>query len=291
MTINWYPGHMVKARREIQENIKLVDAVAMLVDARAPVSCLNPDLEQLAQKRPVVYVLNKADLAEEAAMNAVLRQWKAEGRLAVAADSLNGRGMADVLNVFRAAFEPTKADLLRRGRRVRPMRVMVVGVPNVGKSTFLNRLVGQKIAVTGAKPGVTRGRQWVRLREDIELMDTPGLMWPKVDSDEQGLKLALLDIVGENSYEEYKVALYLLNLLRTKHPGVFLRRFQLRELPESDEELLQAIGRRLGHLIKGGAVEVEKTAKVLLLDFRRGKMGRFSLDSPEATDAQEDVNG
>lgn len=278
MAINWYPGHMVKARREIQENLKLVDVVAMLVDARAPLACCNPDLEQLAQHRRVVYILNKADLADEAATAATLKQWREQGRLAVAVDSVSGRGMPEVLKVFRTAFEPVKEDLLRRGRRVRAMRVMVVGVPNVGKSTFLNKLVGQKIAVTGAKPGVTRGRQWVRLREDVELMDTPGLMWPKVESDEQGMRLALLDIVGERSYEEYKVALFLLDLLRAQQPQVFAARFQLKELPESNDELLAAIAVRLGHLLKGGGVDAEKTARALLLDFRRGKLGRVSID-------------
>jgi len=153
-----------------------------------------------------------------------------------------------------------------------------MGVPNIGKSTFLNSLVGQKIAQTGAKPGVTRGKQWVRLREDIELLDTPGLMWPRVESEEQGLKLALLDIVGENAYSEYEVGLYLLSILKDKHPQILLEKLGLDVGNQLEEEMLAAIARKRGYLLKGGVPDLDKTCQVLLQEFRRGKLGTISLD-------------
>lgn len=278
MTINWYPGHMVKARREIEENLKLVDIVLMLVDARAPLSCRNPDLERLARHKKIVLILNKNDLADPAATRSFLKNLRQEGFLAVAMNSIKGQGNREVLDAIQKAYESHRQDMIRRGRRVRPARLMVTGVPNVGKSTFLNSLVGQKMARTGARPGVTRGKQWIRVREDMELMDTPGLLWPKIESEEQGLKLALLNIVGENAYDEYEVALYLVKVLRDQAPQLFKEYYKLQQIPENDEDLLAAIARQRGHLLKGGLPDPEKTARQMISDFRAGNLGRISLD-------------
>lgn len=283
MSINWYPGHMVKARKDIEENLKLVDVVLMLVDARAPLSCRNPDLEKLARRKKMIMVLNKSDLADPAATRAFVHMLRQQGTSAVPMDSLKGKGSRNVLEAIQLAFHSQRQDLLRRGRRPRPVRVMVAGVPNVGKSTFLNSLVGQKMARTGAKPGITRGKQWIRVRDDMELMDTPGLMWPKIDHEEQGLKLALLNIVGENAYQEYEVALYLLQVLRERSPQVLTDYYRLQEIPSDNEELLAAISRKRGHLIKGGEPDVEKTGRHLISDYRSGTLGRISLDDLEQT--------
>jgi ribosome biogenesis GTPase A len=278
VSINWFPGHMVKARKEIQENLKLVDMVVMLLDARAPYSCRNPQLEKMIGPKKTIIVLNKMDLAPTADTRRHLEQLRGEGYLAAAMDSTSGKGSREVLQLIATAFAPVREDLQRRGRRIRPARVMIVGVPNVGKSSFLNFLAGKKMAKTGARPGVTRGKQWVRVRDDIEFMDTPGLMWPKIDSVEQGLKLALLDIVGEKAYQEYDASLYLLQVLKEKAPQVLHEKLKLDNLDRPDQKLLEDIGRKKGHLVKGGDVDVEKTCNVLLQDFRKGKLGRLSLE-------------
>lgn len=279
MSINWFPGHMVKARREIEENIKLVDIVVMLLDARAPYSCRNPELEKMVARKQVILVLNKADLADTNQMRKHMASLKSEGFTVAAMDSISGKGQREVLQAISSSYQPLADAMLQKGRRVRPARVMVVGVPNIGKSTFLNNLVGKKMAVTGAKPGVTRGKQWLRVREDIEFMDTPGLMWPKVGNEEQGFKLALLDIVGEKAYSEYDVTIYLLSWLKEHQPSTLRDKFKIKELDMAPEEIMECIARYRGHLVKGGSTDLEKTCKLLLQDFRKGKLGPVNLDA------------
>lgn len=278
MSINWFPGHMVKARREIEENIKLVDIVVMLLDARAPYSCRNPELEKMVARKKVILVLNKMDLTDRNEMRKHMASLRAEGFAVAAMDSLSGKGQREVLQTISDSYKVFADAMLQKGRRVRPARVMVVGVPNIGKSTFLNSLVGRKMAATGAKPGVTRGKQWLRVREDIEFMDTPGLMWPKVGSEEQGFKLALLDIVGDKAYSEYDVALYLINWFIANRPAVLADKFKVSNNDIAPEQIMESIARHRGYLSKGGAPDLEKTCKLLLQDFRKGKLGPVSLD-------------
>ncbi|MCX5780032.1 MAG: ribosome biogenesis GTPase YlqF [Firmicutes bacterium] len=278
MAINWYPGHMVKAKREIQENLKLVDIVAVLLDARAPFSCRNTDLEKMCRHKQILFTLTKMDLASPEGTRAYLARLRAEGATAVAIDSTSGKGLAEVIQAIKSIYQPQAEEMINRGRRIRPARVMVVGVPNIGKSTFLNCLVGKKMAHTGAKPGITRGKQWVRVREDIELMDTPGLMRPKVQGEEQGLKLALLNIVGEKAYQEHEVALYLLRTLQIKAPALLAEKLKVSNPTIGAEELLEEIALKRGHLLKAGALDLGKTCTSLLLDFRKGRLGLISLD-------------
>ncbi len=285
MNINWYPGHMVKAKRAIEENIKLVDIVVMLLDARAPFSCRNPELEKIARRKKIVMVLNKADLAASASTKAYIKKLTDQGMVAVAMDSIHGKGQKEVIEALRMAYQDKADIMISKGNRVRPARVMITGVPNIGKSTFLNTLVGQKAARTGAKPGITRGKQWVRVRDDIEFMDTPGLMWPKIDNTEQGLKLALLNIIGENAYKEEEVALYLINILQTRFPKVLSDYYKVTDLGVSNAEILEHISRKRGHLLKGGSLDLEKTCKHLLIDYRSGTLGRISLDDDYLTQA------
>lgn len=278
MAINWYPGHMVKAKREIQENMKLVDIVAMLLDARAPFSCRNLDLEKISRKKQLLFILNKNDLASPDATRLYLSRLRKEGIMATAIDSTSGKGLNEVIKAISDLYKPQAAEMVRKGRRIRPARVMIVGVPNIGKSTFLNCMVGKKMAQTGAKPGITRGKQWVRVRDDIELMDTPGLMWPKVEDEEQGLKLALLNIVGEHAYQEYEVVFYLLTTLQKEAPEILTEKLKISNPEKLPEELLDEIARNRGHLLKAGALDLGKTCTSLLQDFRKGKLGRISLD-------------
>jgi len=278
LSINWFPGHMVKARREIEENIKLVDIVVMLLDARAPISCRNPELEKLVARKKVFLVLNKMDLADRNALRKHIASLRAEGFAVAAMDSISGKGKREVLQGISESYQSFADAMLQKGRRVRPARVMVVGVPNIGKSTFLNNLVGRKMAATGAKPGVTRGKQWLRVREDIEFMDTPGLMWPKVGSEEQGYKLALLDIVGDKAYSEYDVGLYLVNWFIINQPAILADKFKLNDENMPAEQVMESIARHRGYLLKGGVPDMDKTCKLLLQDFRKGKLGPVSLD-------------
>lgn len=278
MAINWYPGHMVKAKREIQENIKLVDIVAILLDARAPFSCRNADLEKMSSRKQILFVLNKMDLADPEGIKEYLERFRAEGKMAVAVDSTSGRGLPGVIQAIKSLYQPLAQEMVRKGRRIRPARVMIVGVPNIGKSTFLNCLAGKKMAMTGAKPGITKGKQWVRVREDIELMDTPGLMWPKVEAEEQGLKLALLNIVGEKAYQEQEVIFYLLRRLQKEAPNILIEKLKVRDPEMEPDALLDEIARKRGHLLKAGALDLGKTCTALLQDFRRGRLGLINLD-------------
>lgn len=278
MAINWYPGHMVKARREIEENVKLVDIVAMLLDARAPFSCRNRDLEKIVSHKKLVFILNKMDLASMTCTQEYQKKLQDDGYSVAIIDSSSGKGAKEVLQTIKDAYREQADKMLAKGRRVRSARVMVVGVPNIGKSTFLNCLVGQKVARTGAKPGITRGKQWVRVREDIEFMDTPGLMWPKVEDDEQGLKLALLNIVGENAYNEEAVALYLIKILKEKAPQVIFTRYKVEDINMGEIEIFEEIARKRGYLNKGSIPDIDKTCHLLIQDYRRGNLGRISLD-------------
>lgn len=277
MGINWYPGHMVRAKREINENLKLVDIVAVILDARAPFSCRNRELENMVGNKPVLMVLNKSDLADPDLTRQYLEALRAEGFLALSMDSLHRKGKKTLLEALATAYKPKAREMLAKGRRVRPARVMVAGVPNTGKSTFINCLVGRNTAATGARPGITRGRQWVRIQSDMELLDTPGVMWPKIDDPEQGLKLALLDIVGQNAYNEVEAACYLLEVLKTKGEPGLLEKIGI-NVNEDCARLLQTISLKKGFRLPGGSADEEKTAHFLLQEFRKGRLGRISLD-------------
>ncbi|MEQ8174926.1 MAG: ribosome biogenesis GTPase YlqF [Syntrophomonadaceae bacterium] len=277
MSINWYPGHMVRAKREINENLKLVDIVAIILDARAPFSCRNRELENMVGKKPVLMVLNKSDLAAPNLTRQYLESLRAEGFLALAMDSLHRKGKKTLLEALKTAYQTKSREMLAKGRRVRPARVMVAGVPNTGKSTFLNCLVGRNTAATGARPGITRGKQWVRIQSDMELLDTPGVMWPKIDNPEQGLKLALLDIVGQNAYNEVEVACYLLEVLKMKGEPELLERSGL-NVTQDTATALQAFSLKKRFCLPGGSADEEKTAHFLLQEFRKGRLGRISLD-------------
>ncbi len=276
--IQWFPGHMVKARREIEENLKLVDVVIMLLDARAPMACRNPELEKMIRQKSLILVLNKIDLAESASTARSKKMLQRQGYKVASMDSARCRGSKQVLDLVRQTYAPQAEAMIKKGRRVRPVRIMVVGVPNVGKSTFLNCLAGRKMARVGEKPGVTRGKQWLRVREDIELLDTPGLMWPKIEDEKQGLKLALLNIIGENAYQEYDVALYLLEYLKEKCPEILQERYRVKHTDQPAEDIMAAIAVARGFLIKGGGADLDKVSRLVLQEYRRGTMGSISLE-------------
>lgn len=280
MNIQWYPGHMTKARRMMQENIKLVDLVIELVDARVPLSSRNPDIDDLGRNKARLLLLNKSDLADEAANEAWSNYFKAKGFQVVKLNSRSGAGLKSVNAAVQEACKEKIERDRRRGILNRPVRAMVAGIPNVGKSTFINSFAGKACAKTGNKPGVTKGAQWVRLNKQVELLDTPGILWPKFEDQEVGIKLAMIGSIKEEILNTEELSLELLKLLKTRYSGTIKERYGADETL-SEVELLGEIAKRRGCLMKGGEPDLTKAAAILLEDFRSGKLGRITLELPE----------
>lgn len=278
MGINWFPGHMVKARREIAENLKLVDVVLEIVDARAPFSTRNPELETMLGKKPVLMILNRKDLVEAEAVKRWTARLRNEGLSAVAVNSITGEGVKTALQEIQRLYEPFARAMEARNMRRRPPRVMVAGIPNVGKSTFLNKAIGRKVARTGPEPGVTRGKQWVRVEGKIDFLDTPGLMWPRIDSEEQGLKLAALGLVGSRAYREETVAHYIMRFVRTVSPGSMETFYGLSYPFDGDEnEMLINIAKRRGYR-DDDEPDVIRAASDVISAYRKGLLTLKPLD-------------
>lgn len=282
MNIQWYPGHMTKARRMMQENIKLIDLVIELVDARAPMSSRNPDIDALAKGKARLILLNKSDLASERWNDAWAAAFKAQGFFVVKLDSRARGGMKEVQAVIQEACkEKTERDR-RRGIINRPVRAMVVGIPNVGKSTFINSFAGRACAKTGNRPGVTKGAQWIRLNKQVELLDTPGILWPKFDDQQVGLRLAMLGSVNDEILNLEELACELGEFLEKNFPKAMEERYHI--VPEEGrrkEEILALVAKERGCLAKGGEADTARAAGLLLDDFRSGRLGRITLEFPE----------
>ena len=289
--IQWYPGHMKKARELVEENLKLVDVVVELLDARIPAASANPMLREIIGDKPRVVALNKKDLADEKMTKRWLEHFRDEKLPAVALDSVTGKGMRELLSLIEKAAKYRTEKLVSKGVAARKARVMVLGIPNVGKSSLINRLAGAAKAKTADKPGVTRAKQWIRIGADVDLLDTPGILWPKFEDPEVGLRLAFTGAVNDEIYDMENVAHLLLAALRRDHPERLQERFKFKEeLPETTEKLMEAIGRRRGCLLKGGRIDFEKVQHILLTEFRMGKFGKISLDVPP-TKPSEEVDG
>lgn len=279
MNIQWYPGHMTKARRMMQENIRLVDLVIELVDARIPCSSRNPDIDEMGKNKARLLLLNKADLANEEANEIWSAHFRRQGFQVVKLDSRSRAGLKAVQAAIQEACrEKTERDR-KRGILNRPVRAMVAGIPNVGKSTFINSFAGRACAKTGNKPGVTRGAQWVRLNKQVELLDTPGILWPKFDDQAAGLKLALIGSIKEEILNTEELAWELLKFLNKEYSGLLRERYETDE-SKSPQEQLCDLARKRGCLKKGGEPDTGKAAAVLLEEFRSGKLGRITLELP-----------
>ena len=290
--IQWYPGHMKKARELVEENLKLVDVVVELLDARIPAASANPMLREIIGDKPRVVALNKKDLADEKMTKRWLEHFRDEKLPAVALDSVTGKGMRELLSLIEKAAKYRTEKLVSKGVAARKARVMVLGIPNVGKSSLINRLAGAAKAKTADKPGVTRAKQWIRIGADVDLLDTPGILWPKFEDPEGGLRLAFTGAVNDEIYDMENVAHLLLAALRRDHPARLPPRFKIKEeLPETTEALMDAIGRKRGCLLKGGRIDLEKVQHILLSEFRMGKFGKISLDEPPADILNEVVDG
>ena len=279
-SLQWFPGHMKKAQRLIEENLKLVDVVIELRDARIPLASANPMLASILGAKPRLIALNKSDLADRAATKDWLAHFAAEGVRAVAIDAANGRGLKQLVAAAEELARPKTAKFLKDGGRGRAARCMIVGIPNVGKSSLINRLAGATRTKVQDTPGVTRAKQWVKLGADLDLLDMPGILWPKFEDPVVGLKLAFTGAINDDIYDQEAVAGLLLESLRRNAPERLAERYKLAgELPEKGYELLELIGRKRGCLRKGGVVDTEKAVRIVLTEFRAGKLGCVTLDA------------
>ena len=287
MNIQWYPGHMTKAKRAMKEDVKLVDLVIELVDARAPLASRNPDIDSLAAGKGRVILLNKADLASEKANSAWITYFESQGFQVMKIDA-RAKATLKQLNALiqEACKEKIERDR-RRGILNRPVRAMVVGIPNVGKSTFINSFAGKAAAKTGNKPGVTKGNQWIRLNKQVELLDTPGILWPKFEDQRVGLLLAFLGSINDEILEKDELASELADYLRNITPGLLKERYGIEEDGKKPYELLDEIAAARACLTKGGVNDLTKAARLLLDEFRGGKLGRITLEMPEKKEEAE----
>ena len=280
MHFQWYPGHMTKAKRMMQENIKLIDLVIELVDARIPLSSRNPDIDELGKNKARLVLLNKADLAEDKWNDAWAEYFKKKGFSVVKVNSRKGGGIKSIQGVIREACAEKIERDRKRGILNRPVRAMVVGIPNVGKSTFINALAGKACAKTGNKPGVTKGKQWIRLNKQVELLDTPGILWPKFEDQEVGLKLAFIGSIKDEVLQTEELAAELIHFLRTAYPEVLTDKYNI-EMDEDDYVVLNHIAKSRNCIVRGNELDKEKAALLLLDDFRNGKLGRLTLEYPQ----------
>ena len=289
MNIQWYPGHMTKTRRQIEADLKYVDMVVELVDARIPVSSRNPDIDAICSGKPRLVILNRADQADPQMTRAWRDCFQRQGFAALEADSKSGQGAGRLAAAAREALKDQIAKWRERGQVGRPIRAMIVGVPNVGKSTFINKAAKKKVAKAGDRPGVTRGKQWIHVESGMDLLDTPGILWPKFEDERTGMYLAFTGAVKDEIMDTETLGCHLMALLGERYPEALMRGYKLSELPARQEEendvsygcrLLQAAAQRRGMRISGGELDTERMARVLLDEFRGGKLGRFTLETP-----------
>lgn len=285
MQFQWYPGHMTKAKRQMQEDMKLIDLVIELVDARIPLSSRNPDIDELGRNKARLILLNKSDLADEAAGRAWSDYFKEKGCFVVALDSRNKTGMKEVTAVVMEACREKIERDRKRGIVNRPVRAMVVGIPNVGKSTFINSYAGRACAKTGNKPGVTKGKQWIRLNKNVELLDTPGILWPKFEDQSVGLKLALIGAIKDEILNIDELSLELIQILTAYYPGALNARYGTDEQPVDETakpaQILGQIAANRRCVARGDELDYSKAAALLIDEFRSGRLGRITLERPE----------
>ncbi|GAA0349902.1 ribosome biogenesis GTPase YlqF [Bacillus horti] len=282
MTIQWFPGHMAKARRQVTEKLKLIDVVIELLDARLPVSSRNPMINEIIEKKPKLVLLNKADLAD----SDITAEWisyfqEHEDTKALAVDAQSGQGIKQIPGQCRALMQHMLQKRADKGMLPRSIRALIVGIPNVGKSSLINRLANKNMAKTGDRPGVTKAQQWIKVGSELELLDTPGILWPKFEDQQVGLKLAASGAIKDEILDFIEVALYTANYLKEYYPDRLQERYGLDELPEDKVEIIERIGEKRGCLMRGGIIDYEKACELLLREVRAGKLGQISFERPE----------
>lgn len=280
MNVQWYPGHMTKAKRQMQEDLKLIDLIIELVDARVPISSRNPDIDSLGQNKARLILLNKADLADERQNEAWKEYFQNRGFHVVKVDSRSGAGMKQVHAMIQEACRDKIERDKKRGIKNRPVRAMVAGIPNVGKSTFINSFAGKACTKTGNKPGVTRGKQWIRLNKNVELLDTPGILWPKFEDQKVGERLACIGSIKDDLLNMEELALILITYLKKRYPVALEKRYGVSEGGEA-LAVMEEIAKVRGCVKKGDELDYAKTAGIIFDDFRSGKTGRITLEWAE----------
>lgn len=291
MTIQWFPGHMTRARRQIQEKLKLIDVAIELLDARVPISSRNPMVEEILQGKPRLIVLNKSDLADPRATERWIARFTEDGHACIAVDSSTGTKVGDIPLLTKKLTAEKWERMAAKGIvKPRAVRALIVGIPNVGKSTLINRLAGRSIAATGDRPGVTKGQQWIKVGGgELELLDTPGILWPKFEDQTVGYRLAVIGSIKEEILNVEDIAFFAVKALALRYWDSFAERFGLEGGPPSDPDnadeivaVMEAIGRKRGCLVSGGRVDLEKTSGILLRELRAGKLGRLTLEEPDS---------
>ena len=282
MNIQWFPGHMAKTMRLIKENLKLVDVVVELLDARIPISSKNPDIDELVQSKPRVVILNKSDLSDEKANKQWISYYKSKNIPVLLFDSVHQGNANSVSDLIKKAIEDKIEALKAKGMVNRSVKIMIVGIPNVGKSSFINRFVKKSVAIAGDRPGVTKGKQWIRIREGFEILDTPGVLWPKFDDEKIGLNLAFIGSVKDEIIDVETLAMHLLSILNKHYKDRLKERYKI----ETDDDMtgydiLCAIAKKRGFLISGGEFDTLRCANVVLDEFRGAKLGKISLEVPQ----------
>jgi ribosome biogenesis GTPase A len=282
MNIQWFPGHMTKAQRMIEDNIKLVDAVCEIIDARIPSASRNPDIDKLAAGKPRLVILNRVDLADPA----ITKRWRAyfekSGVAVIETDAKSGKGINGFVPAVRKLLAEKISEYEAKGQVGRPLRVMILGIPNVGKSTFINKVAGRKAAIAGDKPGVTRGRQWINIDKSLDLLDTPGILWPKFDSQEIGELLAVTNAIKADVIDKETLAANFMLRLRNIYPQAITERYKFEPDPDANGfELLEEAAKKRGFLISRGEYDIERMANTVLTEYHDGKLGRLTLELPD----------
>lgn len=282
MNIQWFPGHMTKAQRMIEENLKLVDAVCEILDARIPSSSRNPDIDRLAAGKPRLVILNRCDLADPEATKSWKRYFQERGIAILETDARTGKGVSGFVPAVRELLRDKLEDYAAKGQVGRPLRVMILGIPNVGKSTFINKVAGRKAAVAGDKPGVTRGRQWISIDAGLDLLDTPGILWPKFDSQEVGEMLAITNAIKADVLDKETLGANFMLRLRNHYPDALRERYKIEADPAlGGFELLEQAAKKRGFLLSRGEYDIERMANTLLKEYHEGKLGRLTLEMPD----------
>ena len=280
MEFQWYPGHMSKAKRAMQEDLKLINVIIELVDARVPLSSKNPDIDPMANGKSRIILLNKCDLADSSVTARWKKYYEEKGFFVALVNSKNGKGVKQVNEVIQSACKEKIERDRRRGILNRPIRALIVGIPNVGKSTFINSFAGKSCTKTGNKPGVTKGKQWIRLNKNVELLDTPGILWPKFEDQTVGLRLAFIGSIKDELSNQYELCMLLMQYLGEHYPKAIPDTYQI-EPAENEVELLERVAKRRGCLKAGGEHDLDKAANYVIDDFRNGRLGCISLEQPE----------